>query len=200
MRFRLPVICSLCSALCLSGCLDAAVEIGAPRSKAAASRAGGAPLVSPHGASLALVSVEGPPEEIRVRFQKQLASAAQSRDIALTESEPQASYRLRGFLTASSAEGATRLAYVLDVYDSKGRRVQRLTSEAELPAAADSWQAVDEKSSRAFAERGADALAAFLSTTPEAIAAAGGEAGVSVVAAERAQGVKPAGAVAANRQ
>ena len=200
MRFHLSVICSLLSAFSLSGCVDSAVEMGAPRAKAEASRPGGAPLVSPHGASLALVSIEGPPEEIRARFQKQLASAAQSRDVALIESERQADYRLRGFLTASPAQGGTRLAYVLDVYDAKGRRVQRLMSEAGVAVAADPWQAVDERSSRIFAERGADDLAAFLATTPEAIAAAGGEAGVSVVAAERAQGAKPASAVAATRQ
>ena len=200
LGFCLPVICCLFFVVSLSGCVDSAVEIGAPRPKAGASLPGGAPLISPHGASLALVSIEGPPDEIRARFQKQLASAAQSRDVALTESERQADYRLRGFLTASPAQGGTRLAYVLDVYDAKGRRVRRLTSEAGVAVAADPWQAVDEKSSRIFAERGAEELAAFLATTPEAIAAAGGEAGVSVVAAERAQGAKPASAKAASSQ
>jgi hypothetical protein len=195
LRFRLSVICSL-SSLLLSGCLDSAVEMGGPPAKLAAARGGAGPQISPHGASLAVISIEGPPVELGAVFQKQFASAAQSRDIALAEADL-ANYRLRGFLTASPAQGATRLAYVLDVYDRRGRRVQRLTSEAGVKADADPWRAVDEKSLTIFAERGADDVAAFLSTTPEAIAAAGGEAGVSIVAVDRTPGAVAPSALAA---
>jgi hypothetical protein len=183
LRFCLPVIFSFVSVLCLSGCLDAAVEMGGPQAKVVGARSAG-PLISPHGASLAIVSVEGPPDEVGARFRNELESAAQSRDVALAEAE-RANYRLRAFLTASPAEGATRVAYVLDIYDRRGRRVQRLASEAGVEADPDPWRAVDEKSLILCAEKGADDLAAFLATTPEAIAAAGGEAGVTVVAAER---------------
>lgn len=189
LRFRLSVICSLSSLFCLSGCLDSAVEMGGPQVKVAAADGGstravaGLPI-SPHGASLAVVSIEGPPDEVSAHFQKQFINAAESRDVALADAG-QANYRLRGFLTASPAQGATRLAYVLDVYDRQGRRVQRLSSEGGVKADADPWRAVDEKSLNIFAERGADDVAAFLATTPEAIAAAGGEAGVSVVAVEK---------------
>ena len=89
-----------------------------------------------------------------------------------------------------AAQGATRLAYVWDLYDRRGRRVRRLTDEAGVQASADPWEAVDDKSLSLFADRGAEELAAFLTNTPEAIAAAGAQAGVSVVAAER----KPAAA------
>lgn len=200
LRSRLSVICSLSSAFCLAGCLDSAVEMGGPQGAVSSThgektRSGAGSQISPHGASLAVVSIEGPPDEAAARFQKRLTSAAQSRDVAFVETEG-ADYRLRGFLTASPAQGATRLAYVLDIYDRQGRRVQRLTSEAGVKADADPWRAVDEKSLNIFAERGASDIAAYLSTTPEAIAAAGGEAGVSVVAVEREKSAPTPGVLA----
>ena len=104
--------------------------------------------------------------------------------MAIVSSET-AQYRLRAYLTATPAQGATRLTYVLDVFDRQGRRAQRLTDEAGVRPGADPWQALDEGAIGLFADRAAEDLAAFLSNTPEAIAAAGGEAGVSVVSAER---------------
>lgn len=171
------------SALLLGGCLDTTVEMSAKRSLAEAAqpplvaRAG----VSPHGASLGFADLDGPPEALRARFMQQFAAAAEAKDVALTKPES-ALYKLRGYLTASPAQGGTRLAYVLDVYDKKGRRAQRLTFEAGLKSGADPWAVVDEGSLAAFAQRGAADVAAFLSNTPEAVAAAEKDSGVSVVA------------------
>ncbi len=112
----------------------------------------------------------------------------------MTFSEPpQGDYRLRGFLTASAAGTLTRLAYVFDIYDRKGRRVQRLSDELGVKAAEDPWAAVDDKALELCAARGAKDVAEFLATTPEANAVAGGEAGVTVVAARREslKGSKP---------
>ncbi len=117
-------------------------------------------------------------------FKQRFVQAAAARDVAIVSSET-AQYRLRAYLTATPAQGATRLTYVLDVFDRQGRRAQRLTDEAGVRPGADPWQALDEGAIGLFADRGAEDLAAFLSNTPEAIAAAGGEAGVSVVSAER---------------
>jgi len=205
--FRLSVICSLSLLLCLGGCVDTAVELGAqqakePSARSARARPSADPQISPHGASLAVVNIEGPPDELGARFQRQFASAAQSRDVALLTAADGASYRLRGFLTASSTQGLTRLSYVLDLYDRHGRRVQRLADELDgKPGSDDPWRAVDEKTLDIFAERAAADVASFLATTPEAVAAAGGQAGVSVVQAEGAQGAAAPGprAVAGNR-
>jgi len=194
-RFRPSVICSLSSVLCLCGCLDTAVEMGGPQ--AAANRRMASPQISPRGASLAIIRVEGPPPEIEALFQSRFTDAAQNREVALANLET-ASYRLRGFLTASPTQGATRVAYVLDVYDRQGRRVQRLSYEAGVKAASDPWAGLDEKSLSLLAEHGAEEVADFLATTPEAIAAAGGQGGVSVVAAERAATPAAASALAAS--
>jgi hypothetical protein len=191
-RATLPVVgpraCAIaCCALMLGGCLDTAVDLGARQASAreATRRIAARPGVSPHGASLAFASIEGPPDALGARFMQRFTQTAQTRDVALVPSEA-AQYRLRAYLTASPVQGATRLAYVLDVFDRQGRRVQRLTDEAGVRPDADPWEAVDEKSLALFADRGAEDIAAFLSNTPEAIAAAGGDAGVSVAAAQHA--------------
>ena len=181
-----PRACAIaCCALMLGGCLDTAVDLGARQASAqqATRRFVARPGVSPHGASLAFASIEGPPDAVGARFMQRFAQTAQARDVALVPAEA-AQYRLRAYLTASPAQGATRLAYVLDVFDRQGRRVQRLTDEAGVRPDADPWEAVDERSLALFADRGAEEVAAFLSNTPEAIAAAGGDAGVSVAAAQ----------------
>jgi hypothetical protein len=166
----------------LGGCSDAGVEPGAQ--EAIGARLAPRPGVSPHGASLAFTSLEGPPDAVGARFLQHFKRAAEVRDIALAPADA-AVYRLRGYLTAVAAQGATRLAYVWDLYDRQGRRVRRLTDEAGMQASSDPWAAVDDRSLGLFADRGAEDLAAFLTNTPEAIAAAGAQAGVSVGAAEQ---------------
>ncbi len=173
-------------AVALGGCLDTAVDLGARQTLAApAARLTPRPGVSPHGASLAFASLEGPPDAVGARFMRHFKKAAEARDIALAPAES-AQYRLRGYLIAAPAQGATRLCYVWDLYDRRGRRVRRLTDEAGVRPGPDPWEAVDDKSLGLFAERGAEEIAAFLTNTPEAIAAAGTQAGVSVMAVERA--------------
>jgi len=200
-RWRIRGIEAVFAASLLCGCLDTAVEKGAPPVGAAPHpRMAARPGVSPHGASLAFASLDGPPEAVSERFREQFDKAAQSRDVALAKPEA-AQYRLRGYLTASPGQGGTRLAYVLDVYDRQGRRVQRLTEEAGLRPDANPWDAVDDKSLAAFADRGAEDLAAFLSNTPEALAAADKDSGVTVVAGQpKAREDKPkAGGIAQSR-
>jgi len=185
--FGLRALGAVCGALMLGGCLDTAVDLGARQASAQqpARRIAARPGVSPHGASLVFCSIEGPPDALGARFMQRFSEAAEARDVALAPQE-KAQYRLRAYLTASPAQGSTRLAYVLDVFDSQGRRVQRLTDEVGVKAGNDPWEAVDERSIALFADLGAEEVAAFLSNTPEAIAAAGGEAGVSVAAAQHA--------------
>lgn len=177
-------------ALALAGCVDTAVEIGQPRPEQLAQRRRATPRpgVSPRGAPITLASLEGAPEDALARFRPAFARAAESRDIA-SAVEPDAAYRLRGYLTAyAGAEGATRFAYVFDVFDRNGRRAHRLTDEVAVKGVGDPWTLLDEKALAEVAARGADELAAFLSDTPEAIAAAAGnDAGVTIAAATRSE-------------
>ncbi|WP_370631341.1 hypothetical protein [Methylosinus sp. Sm6] len=188
------------AATALCGCVDTAVEVGARRPSPSAERHKplSRPGVSPHGASVALASIEGAPDEVLARFRPIFARTAESRDIA-TAGEAEAAYKLRGYLTAyAGPEGATRLGYVFDVFEHDGRRAQRLSDEVAAKGAGDPWSALGEQELAELAARSADDLAAFLSNTPEALAAAGGESGVTIATATHpappAQGgVKPLG-------
>jgi hypothetical protein len=184
---RLATICAMAAAAALGGCVDTAVEVGARRPGTTAARHKPVPRpgVSPHGASVALASLEGAPEDILARFRPIFARTAEIRDIA-TVGEADAAYKLRGYLTAyAGPEGATRLGYVFDVFDHGGRRMQRLSDEVVAKIAGDPWSALGDPELAELAARGADDLAAFLSNTPEALAAAGGESGVTVATATR---------------
>jgi hypothetical protein len=187
-RFRAP-FCAVLGAATLAGCVDTAVEIGHPRPEqfAQRQRPTSRPGVSPHGAPVALTSLEGAPEDALARFRPAFTRAAESRDIASVGAPEAASYRLRGYLTAyAGAEGATRFAYVFDVFDRNGKRARRLTDEVAVRGVGDPWTLLDDRTLAEVAARGADDLAAFLSDTPEAVAAAaGGESGVTIAAATR---------------
>ncbi len=172
----------LASLLC--GCLDTTLDrdtrasAAAPRTRLAAGTG-----VDPRGASLAFVSLDGPSEAVSAKFREEFDKAARSRDVAIAKSEA-APYRLKVYLTALPAQSGTRLAYVLDVYDRQGRRVQRLSDESGVGSDTDPRDPVNDNSIAAIADRSAEDVAAFLSNTPEALAAAEKDAGVSVVAGQ----------------
>jgi hypothetical protein len=190
LRQRLAALLSAVAALTLAGCVDTAVDLGARQAGVPQPRLVARPGVSPHGASVALTSLEGAPEGVASRFKQHFASASEARDIAMAAPDA-ARYRVRGYLTASPGPGVTRLSYVWDIFDRHGRRAQRLTDELAVRGGGD-WSDLDDKALADVAGRGAEDLAAFLSNTPEAIAAAGGEgAGLSVVAGQRAPPSSP---------
>lgn len=154
-----------------SGCVDTVGQ--AQLQPAAAAKITAREGVSPAGATAAVIGVDGAPAAAAARFSAALASAAAARDIALGE-RAQAAYLLRFYLSAAPAEaGTTRLAYVFDMFDATHRRTLRLAGETQAAGrAGDPWAAADEAALRQLAERGADDMAAALSNTPEAVAAA----------------------------
>jgi hypothetical protein len=195
-RRLLRVSAVLAAAAALGGCVDTAVELGAGRQGPSAQRQRPAPRpgVSPRGASVAFASLEGAPEETLARFKPIFARTAESRDIALSD-EAEAAYKLRAYLTAyPGPEGTARIAYVLDVFDHGGHRVQRLTDETPVRASADPFASLSDAELARLAAQGADDLAAFLSNTPEAIAAAAaGQSGVTIANATRSEPAPPPG-------
>ena len=130
------------------------------------------PGVSPSGATVAFASVEGPPPALAARFTDQLAAAAASR--AIVTADPQtADYLVRGYLTAYAVPEGTAITYVWDVFDNQKRHAQRVDDTITLKASAgDPWSLADEAVMASVAGKSADDLAAYLSNTPEAVAAA----------------------------
>jgi hypothetical protein len=106
------------------------------------------------------------------QFMAYFNADAAKEDVALTDSAG-ARYLARGYISAFLVDGGARLTYVWDVYDRTNHRAQRLNDEIALKgAAADPWSLVDSAALSALAERSASELAAYLSNTPEALAAA----------------------------
>lgn len=158
--------------LALAGCVEQ-VAVNAP--EAALTRRVKIPArpgVSPGGATVALASLEGAPAAVVDRFTRAFAGAAQGREIALAPSVD-AHYIVRGYLDAHPAPGGVSVAYVWDVFDARKSRAQRVADSIIVPgAAADPWSVVDDKALASVAGKAAEDLAAFLTNTPEAVAAA----------------------------
>jgi hypothetical protein len=165
-------------AVCLSGCVEQAADL--PLGGLAASDATPASVVaaradvSPRGAPIALASLEGAPQAVSARFAEAFVAAAGTRNMALVD-VAKARYLVRGYLTAYAVEGGLALGYVWDVFEPGRSRAKRLSDAIVVKAgagSADPWAAADEATIAKLAAQGVDNLAAFLSTTPEAIAAA----------------------------
>jgi hypothetical protein len=171
---RLLGCVGLCFALCLlAGCNETTSSLREPI-KAAASAPARNANVSPRGASVALTltGIENVPAGVVSRFSEALAHAVDFRDVDVVEPK-RAKYFVQMHLTAYPAgNGASALAYLCDIYDAKKNRIQRLGDDVALKGTAvDSWSLVNDKAIEAIAARSAEDLAAFLSNTPEAVAA-----------------------------
>ena len=75
------------------------------------------------------------------------------------------------------AESGAEIGYVWDVFDAEHHRAQRMEDRIALDGASpDLWNRVDDRVLQTLAQHSAEDLAAFLTNTPEAIAAATGAA------------------------
>jgi hypothetical protein len=164
----------LVAATCLlAGCVDSNVGAQAPQpSPEASTNIERRPGVSPAGATVAVVSLSGMPDAIRDRFTQAFDAAAKTQDIAMASSGA-ADYLVRGYLNAVPEEEGTAVTYVLDVFDAKKHRTQRVSDEIFVQTkTADPWSVVDDRILTAVATKSAAGLAAVLTNTPQAIAAA----------------------------
>jgi hypothetical protein len=162
----------LCPALLLglAGCNANPGEIAA--STTAATHVAARPGVSPRGAPVALTSVEGAPAQIAQRFADQTRDQAAGLDVVLTDARD-AKYLVRGYLSAEPTSGGAVVSYVLDVFDARKSRVQRVEDAVPVKGSGgDPWSGLDDKAMAELASKSAADLAAILSNMPEAVAAA----------------------------
>lgn len=154
----------------LSGCVEMAADL-APKTETHAQFARRSD-VSLAGASVAFVSVEGPPAAISANFSQILRREAMARDIVIAD-EKKARYLVRGYLSAYATTGGAAIEYVWDVFNKDKQRTQRVNDALEVKGeGADPWRIAGEGALASVAAKSADDLAAFLSNTPEAVAAA----------------------------
>ncbi|PPQ30677.1 hypothetical protein CCR94_11435 [Rhodoblastus sphagnicola] len=127
--------------------------------------------LSPRPAALAVTQMDAP-EPQKTQFMALFNADVARQDVALTDSAD-ARYLARGYISAYPVEGGARLTYVWDIYDRTAHRAQRLNDEIALQGTAtDPWGLVDASALTTLAQRSAGELAAYLSNTPEAMAAA----------------------------
>ncbi len=120
------------------------------------------------GATVAIVSVDGAPNDLSARFRQSLDEAATGRRIVLAP-PAKARYLVRGYLTASPVEGGAQVDVVWDVFTPDKQRAQQLSDVIAIKGSGDdAWAMLDDAALNSIAAKCADDLAAYLSNTPEA--------------------------------
>jgi hypothetical protein len=159
-------------ACALGGCVETTDTMQTASIAASPQPVSARPGVSPSGATIAFASLEGAPPALSAGFRDQLTAAAASRDIATADGQS-ADYLVRGYLTAYPVAERTTIAFVWDVFDKQKRHATRIDDTVTVQQSAqNSWSLADPTVMANVAAKSADDLAAFLSNTPEAIAAA----------------------------
>jgi hypothetical protein len=172
----IPACIRLCLVGACAGLLAGCVDMATPEPDGATSAIHPANMarregVSPAGASVAMVGFGGAPQALTDQYRALFSREAQTRGIIIADMG-KANYLVRSYLSASVHEAETDIAFVLDVFDAKRQRAQRIEDQVTVKtAAADPWSSVDQSVLAAVASRSADDLANFLTNTPEAIAA-----------------------------
>lgn len=189
----------IAAVLCLplAACVDTASQVRVEPA-AAPSKIARRPGVSPRGASVALASVSGGPQEANDRFAQAFAQAAAAQEMT-TVAVAKAEYLARIYIDAGVADqGVTHFSYVVDLFDRSKKRVARLTDDIPVKgAAADPWSIADDSVMATLAARSAGDLADALTNTPEAVA---GAAVASAAPAAPRVAAAPSGATTAARQ
>lgn len=165
-----PAVLVAVMALGLAGCVETAADIApdpdAPEHLHIVRR----PDVSLTGATVAFVSIDGPPAEISAAFMKDLAREAAAQDIVVSDVK-KARYFVRGYLSAYETTDGAAVEYVWDVFTQDKHRAQRLSDYLIVKGqGGDPWAIAGDAALSSVAAKSADDLAAFLSNTPEAVA------------------------------
>ena len=188
----------IAAVLCLplSACVDTASQVRVEPA-AAPSKIARRPGVSPRGATVALASVAGAPQDVNDRFAQSFAQAAAAQDMT-TVAPGKAEYLARVYIDAGAGEaGVTRFSYVVDLFDRSKKRVARLTDDMPVKGAtADPWGLADDSALAALAARSASDLADALTNTPEAVAGAAVASAAGATTAPRSATVAGSSSVA----
>jgi hypothetical protein len=155
----------------VAGCVDTATP--APEAASAEvhpSNMARRPGISPSGATIAVGEFDGVPQSLAEPFKASFSQEARAHDITLADGK-KANYTIRGYLNASREASGTKIAFVLDVFDARRQRAQRIEDQISMSATApDPWSVVDQSVLTAVAAKSTADLADFLTNTPEAIA------------------------------
>jgi hypothetical protein len=121
---------------------------------------GSAPVKGP-AATFAFVAVKGTPATRAFELEADLKKYAATRNLRLVpETEPGATYYIKGYLSAIGDSRGTLLVYVWDVYDSAGNPLHRISGqETAAGSVADPWSGISSGNVDAAARETIDKLA-----------------------------------------
>ena len=157
------VLLSACAALC--GCNDVAAN---PPNADASAQFVMRDDANMAGATVAIVSVDGPPADLSARFRQSLDEAAAARRIAVAR-PPRRAISCAAISPLRLIEGGAEVDLVWDVFTPDKKRAQRLSDAIAVKGAGDdAWAMIDDAALNSVAAKCADDLAAYLSNTPEA--------------------------------
>jgi hypothetical protein len=120
-----------------------------------------------------LAPIVGAPPNIAKQFAQELAAAGSDNKLTITPDGTGSPYTLKGYLVATSERKGAKISYILDITDTKGQRVGRVSGEQLIArrSGADPWSGVDSAALHSLAVMIAPQVAASMSgggSTPPA--------------------------------
>ncbi len=162
---RIAAVAAVVVSGALCGCVENAADLSASPQQAQFIRR---PDANMSGATLAIMSVDGAPDDLSAAFQQRLDQASAERQIT-TAPPTDAKYLARGYLNATLVQNGAIVDIVWDVFTPDKQRAQRLTDTVVVQGSGDDpWAMVNDAALASIAAKSADDLAAYLSNTPEA--------------------------------
>jgi hypothetical protein len=112
-----------------------------------------------------LAPIVGAPPDIAKQFAQELAAAGTGNKLTITPDGTGSPYTLKGYLVATSEKKGAKISYILDITDTKGQRVGRVSGEQLIAgrSGADPWSGVDSAALHGLAVKIAPQIAASLS-------------------------------------
>lgn len=129
-----------------------------------------------------LSPIIGAPGTVTGKLSQKLESELANRNINVVKG--QASYKLRGIVSALSENKLAKIAYIWDLNDGAGKRQQRIAGEAIASpgSATDPWAGVSDRVLSEIASTTAEQLASWIAKNGGGLAAANAPAAPSVAA------------------
>jgi hypothetical protein len=114
---------------------------------------------------LDLAPIVGAPPNIAKQFAQELATAGTDNKLTITPDGTGSSYTLKGYLVATIEKKGAKISYILDITDTKGQRVGRVSGEQLIAgrSGADPWSGVDSGAIHSLATKIAPQIAASMS-------------------------------------
>jgi hypothetical protein len=114
---------------------------------------------------LDLAPIVGAPPNLAKQFAQELATAGNDNKLTITPDGTGSPYTLKGYLVATSEKKGAKISYILDIADTKGQRVGRVSGEQLIAgrSGADPWSGVDSTAIHGLATKIASQIAASMS-------------------------------------